>query len=227
MRWLDRWIAESLLKGMCTNMCVRVCAYCTVLTLLMSPLKTTSSAFNCSTFMASSSWQASASWASCAGDRSLVSEARANDTGQRGGWGNSPPGALPRAPEAVFAPYTLLPTCGHAKGCGCPGHMAPAAPWAPLALVPGLPGKTVARNVWFPKGSHLQLLGGAPLPGTAQTHQLPPWHLRPHTWTIFKSHQGSPGPAEPDLVPAPLQPAPNQPPTSQAACRAPTLRHRS
>lgn len=34
------------------------------LTLLISPLKTTSSAFNCSTFIASSSWQASASWAS-------------------------------------------------------------------------------------------------------------------------------------------------------------------
>lgn len=32
--------------------------------MLMSPLKTTSSAFNCSTFIASSSWQASASWAS-------------------------------------------------------------------------------------------------------------------------------------------------------------------
>lgn len=35
------------------------------LTLLISPLKTTSSALSCSTFMASSSWHASASWASC------------------------------------------------------------------------------------------------------------------------------------------------------------------
>jgi len=38
---------------------------CHGLTLLISPLKTTSSALSCSTFMASSSWHASASWASC------------------------------------------------------------------------------------------------------------------------------------------------------------------
>lgn len=213
-------------------MCLCVCMCTAVLTLLMSPLKTTSSAFNCSTFMASSSWQASASWASCAGDRSLASEAGPGageqervTPGWRGKWGNSPPGALPRAPEAVFAPCTLLPTCGHAKGHV--GVQATQPPQRPGPHWLWLPGKAVARNVWFPTGGHLQLLGGAPLPGTAQTHQLPPWHLRPHTWTIFKSHQGSPGPTEPDPVPAPPQHAPNQPPTSQAACRAPTLRHRS
>lgn len=50
--------------------------------MLISPLKTTSSALSCSTFMASSSWQASASWASCPGQREMCKSASA-----RASWG--------------------------------------------------------------------------------------------------------------------------------------------
>ena len=50
--------------------------------MLISPLKTTSSALSCSTFMASSSWQASASWASCPGQRETCKSASA-----WGSWG--------------------------------------------------------------------------------------------------------------------------------------------
>lgn len=58
--------------------------------MLISPLKTTSSALSCSTFMASSSWQASASWASCPGQRKTGKSASAwGGWGAGEGWGDS------------------------------------------------------------------------------------------------------------------------------------------
>lgn len=81
------------------------------LTLLMSPLKTTSSAFSCSTFMASSSWQASASWASCSQEdpRERTAGVRAGGMGFGvGGWGARAEGG-PHLLELVHALLQLQP----------------------------------------------------------------------------------------------------------------------
>lgn len=72
----------------------------------MSPLKTTSSAFSCSTFMASSSWQASASWASYGQEKPTeVSGRQAASSG---------PGTVGRAGGAALTSWSSL-----TRSCSC------------------------------------------------------------------------------------------------------------
>lgn len=195
------------------------------LTLLMSPLKTTSSAFSCSTFRASSSWQASASWASYGSGESrrephclrAAGRARWDEAGQGG----------PHLLELVHALLQLQPhhvllfppadSEGPAPGCGVlpPPLSAPR----PSGSGPG-PGSA------SPDGRSRAETCGSRLPASSQlTSCLPGTSgLAP-----FKSNCGCSGPSQGPARPAvrlasspsfcPHHPA--RSPTSSPQIRAP------
>ena len=146
------------------------------LTLLMSPLKTTSSAFSCSTFMASSSWQASASWASYSQKKPTeVSGRRAVSSGQRtvgraGGAALTSWSSFTRScscNRTVYSSSHLQTVKGEHLGAGPsplrpppPTYLAQARPWV---------GFLNRRNAWLPAAGQR----------SAPSSQLPSQNLWP------------------------------------------------
>lgn len=177
------------------------------LTLLMSPLKTTSSAFSCSTFRASSSWQASASWASYGREKPGVSRTAC---GQRAGEGGTRRG---RAALTSWSSFTRSCSCslttyssshlqtakGQRLGAGSsrlrsppPARLAQAQAPAPGLLpqtggagqkrvAPGSP-PAPSSPAAFPEppaSHHLRATAAALVPRRAQPDQLSGWPRPP------------------------------------------------
>lgn len=160
----------------------------------MSPLKTTSSAFSCSTFMASSSWQASASWASYGQEKPTeVSGRRAVSSRQRmvrraGGAALTSWSSFTRScscNRTVYSSSHLRTVKGEHLGAGAvfpppspPTYLAQAGPWV------GFPNR---RNVW------LQAAGQRPPPSS----QLPSQNLWPCTQLWLRCALTGPVPLRP------------------------------
>lgn len=197
------------------------------LTLLMSPLKTTSSAFSCSTFMASSSWQASASWASYSQKKPTeVSGRRAVSSGQRtvgraGGAALTSWSSFTRScscNRTVYSSSHLQTVKGEHLGAG-PSPLRPPPP--PIWLRPG-PGS--ASSTGGTRGSRLLASAQRPahscLPRTSG--------LAPNCGCTVPSQGPSRSGPSPTGCPASLDPSscphhPARSPTFGPQIRAPAL----